>query len=168
MRMARNEAHNEFFDEDADAGAAVKFRPPKRESDEIDMTPMIDCVFLLLIFFLVGSIPDLTTAVELAPVRDGAAADPNKSVIVTIADRQSPGPALVYLADGKTGEPLPDEPAAQQAAVTDAVRKGFQEGKTSVLVKAERTVKQREVVQVATAAGKVEGIRLFLAVFEIR
>jgi biopolymer transport protein ExbD len=33
--------------------AAVKFQAKGGTDDEIDMTPMIDCVFLLLIFFLV-------------------------------------------------------------------------------------------------------------------
>ncbi len=164
--MSQPHPQNEFIDEAE--GASVRFRAPKRESDEIDMTPMIDCVFLLLIFFLVGSIPDLKTAVELAPARHGAAADPSASTIITIADRGGKVPAAVYLADGKVGAPLPDDPAAQQAAITAAVRKGFQEGKTNVLVKAERTVKHRDVSRAAVAAGQVEGIKLFLAVFEIR
>jgi len=146
----------------------VTFRPPRREGEEIDMTPMIDCVFLLLIFFLVGSIPDLQTAVELPPARYGSGADPASSVIITIADRGGPGSALVYLADGKIGTPLPDDPKAQQAAITAAVRQGYQEGKSSVIVKAERSIKHREVSRVAAAAGQVEGIRLYLAVFEIR
>jgi biopolymer transport protein ExbD len=164
--VANNDTWNESFDEFD--GSAVVFRRPKREADEVDMTPMIDCVFLLLIFFLVGTIPDVKTAVELAPARYGTGADPHTSTIVTIADRGSPGPALVYLADGKIGAPLPDDPKVQQAAVTAAVKKGSLEGKTSVLVKAERSVKHREVSRVATAAGAVEGIRLYLAVFEIR
>lgn len=149
-------------------GAAIRFRRPKREAEGIDMTPMIDCVFLLLVFFLVGSIPDLKTAVELAPARYGTGADPHTSTIVTIADRGSSLPASVYLADGKIGKPLPDDPAAQQAAVTAAVSRGLFQGKTSVLIKAERRVKHRDVSRVATAAGAVEGVRLYLAVFEIR
>lgn len=149
-------------------GGAVAFRRPRREEAEIDMTPMIDCVFLLLIFFLVGSIPDLKTAVELPPAHFGTATDPHTATIVTVADRGSSGPAMVYLADGKIGAPLPDEPAAQQAAVKAAVKRGFDEGKTTVLIKAERSVKHRDVSRVAAAVGQMEGIRLFLAVFESR
>ena len=164
--MADNLAWNEPFT--TSDGGAIVFRPPKRQIEGIDMTPMIDCVFLLLVFFLVGSIPDLKTTVELAPARYGAGTDPHTATIVTIADRGSPGPALVYLADGKIGAPLPDDPTAQQAAVTAAVQDGFFKGKRDVLVKAERSVKHREVSRVAIAAGQVEGIRLYLAVFEIR
>ncbi len=164
--MAENDAWNEPFAEHE--GGAIHFRPPKLEGEEIDMTPMIDCVFLLLIFFLVGSVPDLQTAVELAPARYGTGTDPNTATIVTVADRGSSGPALIYLADGKIGAPLPDDPAAQQAAVASAVRKGFRNGKTGVLVKAERSVKHREVSRVAAAAGQVEGVKLYLAVFEIK
>lgn len=41
------------------------------EDSELDMTPMIDCVFLLLIFFTVTSRPDQATSVELPPARYG-------------------------------------------------------------------------------------------------
>ena len=129
------------------------------------MTPMIDCVFLLLIFFLISSIPDVNTAVELAPARYGKGADPSTAVFVTIADSGGKS-ADVYLADGKIGASLTKDPKAQEAAVSAAVREGFKNGKSSVIIKAERSVKHKEVSRVATAASLVEGIQLYLAVFE--
>jgi len=164
--MVDHSTQNETFAEEE--GYAVQFRPPRRGDEDVDMTPMIDCVFLLLIFFLVGSTPDLKTSVELAPARHGTGTSSHNATIITIANRGAPGPGLVYLADGKIGTPLPDDPAEQEAALTKAVRQGFHNGKTSVLVKAERSVKHREVSRVANAAGQVEGIQLFLAVFEIK
>ncbi len=162
--MAHNDAWDKPFAED-DSGATVQFRPPPQQEAEVDMTPMIDCVFLLLIFFLISSIPDVNTAVELAPARYGKGADPSTAVFVTIADSGGKS-ADIYLADGKIGSPLPKDPKAQEAAVLAAVRKGFQDGKSSVIIKAERSVKHKEVSRVATAASLVEGIQLYLAVFE--
>jgi len=164
--MAHQDAWDRPFAEESEG--AVQFRPPQRQEGDIDMTPMIDCVFLLLIFFLVGSIPDIKTAVELAPARYGKGADPSTAVFVTIAEGGAKS-ADVYLADGKIGAPLPNDPKAQQAAVTAAVEEGLQRGKSSVIIKAERSVKHREVARVASAAALAsENIHLYLAVFEIK
>jgi biopolymer transport protein ExbD len=138
-----------------------------QHSAEMDITPMIDITFLLLIFFLVASTADPTKAVNLPPARHGAAVNPRTSVIITVAEGEPQGPARVYLGDGKSGAPLPDDPATQDALITRAVRAGLAEGRSTVLIKAERGVKHREVSRVATAAAEVEGIRLYLGVLEV-
>ncbi|MHB1037179.1 MAG: biopolymer transporter ExbD [Pirellulales bacterium] len=143
-------------------------RRPLRQATDIDMTPMIDLTFLLLIFFLVGSRPDMQTAVELPPARYGKGVSPRTSVIVTLAERGGPGPALVYLADGKVGTPLSADPVIEESAIVKAVEQGLREGKPTVLIKAEKGVRHREVARVAEAASRVEGIKLHLAVFEVQ
>jgi biopolymer transport protein ExbD len=148
-------------------GESVVLRRPQRDSAEIDMTPMIDCVFLLLIFFLVGSTPDLQTAVELPAAQFGTGVSPQTSVIITVAESEGTGPAQVYLADGKVGSPLPNVPAEQEAAVTEAVENGFREGRATVLIKGEKRVRHREVSRIAAAAARVEGVKLHVAVFEL-
>lgn len=161
--MAHNDAWDKPFSAD-DEGGSVQFRPPLKSDDEVDMTPMIDCVFLLLIFFLVSSIPDTNTAVKLPPARHGAAADPNIAVFVTVADAGiNPD---VYLADGKIGDPLPKDPKAQEAAIEKAIRDGHQNGKTNVIVKAEKSVKYKEILRISKASAKLEGMKLYLAIFE--
>jgi biopolymer transport protein ExbD len=124
-------------------------------------------VFLLLIFFLVASIPDETTAVQLPPARHGKVVNPRTAVILTVAEGGGPRGASVYLGDGKVGTVL-----RRDKEITNAVRERFDEGKSSVLIKAERGVKHREVSRVAAAATaaaaeKSRGIRLHLAVLEI-
>jgi biopolymer transport protein ExbD len=139
------------------------------EDSELDMTPMIDCVFLLLIFFTVTSKADQITSVELPPARHGKGVSEQSSVIITIAQREGNRPAAVYLANGMVGSPLPDDPKEMEAAVIAAVEKGFlQEAKTAVLLKAARLVKERDVSAVAKAVGKadVEDVKLHIAVFE--
>lgn len=161
--MAQKDAWDKPFSADDEDGS-VQFRPPMKSDDEVDMTPMIDCVFLLLIFFIVSSIPDTKTAVSLAPARHGTAADPSIAVFVTVADGGvTPD---IYLADGKIGDPLPKDPKLQEAAIEKAIREGHQQGKTNVIVKAEKSVKHRDVLRVSKASAKLEGMKLYLAVFE--
>jgi len=138
----------------------------RQSAEELDMTPMIDCVFLLLIFFVMGVIPDMQTEVELPPARHGGAADPRQSVFITVADRGGPGAARVYLADGKVGAPLPDDPQVQHAAIVQAVQAARHQGKTSVILKAERSVRHAEVSRVAEAASQSPHMKLYLAVLE--
>lgn len=49
-----------------------------REDDEMDLTPMVDVTFLLLIFFMVTAAFALQKALEVPPVSDEAA--PNQTV----------------------------------------------------------------------------------------
>jgi len=163
--MSDSTAWNELDVEEATG--AILPRRPVRDTADLDITPMIDITFLLLIFFLVASIPDAQTAVELPPAHYGGSVNRRTSVIITVAERGGPGPPLVYLAEGKVGSPLPDDPDRQEAEIVDAVERGYADGKPSVLVAAERGVKHREVARVAAAAGRVEGIKLHLAVLEV-
>ncbi|OHB70753.1 MAG: hypothetical protein A2V70_11830 [Planctomycetes bacterium RBG_13_63_9] len=163
--MADEWAASEAFVEE-DLGPVIARRSVKDTAD-LDITPMIDITFLLLIFFLVASTPDVETAVELPPARHGKGVNQQDSVIITVAERGGPGSALVYLADGTIGSPLPDDPEVQRQMITEAVQQGFHEGKENVLVKAEKGVLHREVSRVAAAAGEVEDIHLHLAVFEV-
>ena len=144
-------------------------RRPMKDTADLDITPMIDCVFLLLIFFLVSSTPDQNTAIELPPARHGGGVSMQSSVIITVSEREGDLPAEVYLADGTKGAPLPDDPKQQEAAIVEAVTAGFMSGeKSSVLIKASRKVKHKYVSQVAIAVGKaeVEDAKLHIAVFE--
>ena len=163
--MADDQAWDEPFDEE-EAGPVLP-RRPVRDTAEMDITPMIDITFLLLIFFLVCSTANVQTAVELPPARHGTGVNDRTSVILTVADRGGAGPALVYLADGKKGKPLPDDEDLQKAEITEAVERGLQQGKSTVLIKAERGVKHGDVWRVESAAGRVEGVKLHVAVYEV-
>ena len=101
-------------------------RRPVSDTAEMDITPMIDITFLLLIFFLVCSTASVQTAVELPPARHGTGVSDRTSVVLTVADRGGAGPARVYLADGKKGKPLPDDEDLQAAEITQAVEQGCQ------------------------------------------
>ena len=158
----RNET---VFEEDL---GPVLPRKPVKDSAEMDITPMIDITFLLLIFFLVCSTMDQQSAVELPPARHGSGVDEKSSVIITVEPRGAGRPAAVYLGDGTVGTPLDDDHTAQEKAIYDEVEEGLMAGKPNVLIKAAMGVKHGEVSRVAAAAASVEGIRLHMAVFEIQ
>ncbi|MCA9101876.1 MAG: biopolymer transporter ExbD [Pirellulales bacterium] len=151
---------------DEEDEAILHPRRPLQQEEELDITPMIDVTFLLLIFFLVCSIPDAQTSVELPTAEYGTGVVAKRAVIITVADVEGTGKVEVYLADGKEGEPLPDDDAIQAAAIQQAVEAGQLEGKNDVLIKAARTVRHRDVSRIASAATQVENVTLNYAVLE--
>jgi len=138
-----------------------------REEVEMDITPMIDITFLLLIFFLVCSTPDQQSSIELPTARHGKGVGERDSVIITLSD-EGVDSAPVYLADGKIeSERLPDDLDQQKEMIRLAVDQGRrEEGKESVLIKADRNVASREVSRVIKAVSAVEGTKIHLAVLE--
>jgi hypothetical protein len=89
-----------------------------------------------------------------------------QSVIITVADVDGQGEIAVYLADGKLGDPLPNDEDAQAAAIRQAVEEGQLEGKNDVLIKAARSVRHRDVSRVSSAATGIENVTLNYAVLE--
>jgi biopolymer transport protein ExbD len=143
---------------------------PKRRmkaDTEMDMTPMIDCTFLLLVFFVVGAKIDPDTAVQLPPARYGTGVDPTKAVVISIAQPAGATEPQVFLADSKDATPLPADADAQAAEIKAAVEAGVIDGRTNILIKAERGVKHREVARIAAAASQYEGVTLNVAVMEV-
>src|ERR1700759_870543 len=116
---------NEFeahYDPHADPDEPpIKRRKAQVEDTEMDITPMIDCTFLLLIFFTVTSSPDAQTALNLAPAKHGVRGSIQYSVIFSGPDAGEGKPAEVYLADGKVGQPLSGTPAEQEVLIRQAV-----------------------------------------------
>ncbi len=159
----------DFDDADFDEDGPVLPRKPMQDSADMDITPMIDIVFLLLIFFLVSSTPDKNTAVELPPARYGVGVSEKNSVVITIAQPQGSGKTAIYLADGRVGKPLPDAAAEKTAAIVAAVEEGFfRQSKSQVLIKAGGKVKRKEVyaVEIAVRKADVEGLKIYHGVYE--
>ena len=76
----------------------LRSRPPNTDA-ELDITPMIDIVFLLLIFFLVSSKMNAEQAVDLPKARHGSVIAGKESVII-LMKRGSGDQAQVQKADG--------------------------------------------------------------------
>ena len=144
-------------------------RRTSTEDAEMDITPMIDITFLLLIFFLVASKMDTAGDVTLPPANNGVAVSVDDSVIITV-EAGPDGKGRVYKGDNKDGSNLivgDDETQAEAiAAYVDEVMLG--EAKQHVLIKAAKDVKHKVVNAVAKAVGKstAEFETLHVAVLE--
>ena len=87
----------------------MNFRQLRRPEVSINLTPLIDVVFLLLIFFMVStSFSELTQLVVDLPEADGSPATTDKSLILT-----------VDVAGNMTldGEPVPNDARGLSAAM---------------------------------------------------
>lgn len=158
------EDHQGWNVEQADASPLLHQRT-REEDAEMDITPMIDITFLLLIFFLVCSLPDQQTAIELPDARHGKGVGERDSVIITLS-AEGVESAPIYLADGKVGDTLPEDPEIQKQLIREAVERGRIELKENVLIKADRNVAYRDVAKVIKAVSSVEGSKIHLAVLE--
>jgi biopolymer transport protein ExbD len=162
--MSTGQAPTEI--DDAGEGRVLPRRRLKVDNT-LDITPMIDVTFLLLIFFIVAGRPDVQAAVKLPAAEYGVGVSRKESMVISVADGDRPGTAAVYLADGKVGEPLAGDAASQEAQIRAAVQSAVRGGTTEVLIKGDKGVRHFEIARVLRAAG-VAGVRLNLAVAEMR
>lgn len=133
--------------------------PRKRRKDEadIDITPMIDIVFLLLAFFVIVSKMDPAAAVKMPKARYGESVPDGSCVFMVVAETNKESP-LVYLGKAKTeGEELKGAPEDISDKITEYVAKELKSSadKTTIMIKAERKVKSRHVAMVKDAVSKV-------------
>lgn len=129
-----------------------------------DITAMIDLVFMMNIFFLVTTVGASMAEIDLPTARHCAPADRDMSVIVTILASPDRGPGRVFLEDTPEGRPL--ELAQQERSIREAVEAGVRAKKNTVLIKAEKSVRLRDVARVGTVANSVPGIELKVSVIE--
>lgn len=131
----------------------------KRRLDdtEMDITPMIDIVFLLLIFFLVASKMDESASVRLPPARYGKAIAEDNSIVVLV--RKGSGDQVIV--SRRDGRAFSADLAQQEEEIGKYVDAGmtgsppFDRPLQEIIVKAERDVKEGVVNRVAQAIGKV-------------
>jgi biopolymer transport protein ExbD len=150
----------------------ITLRRRRRVDDEMDITPMIDITFLLLIFFLVAAKLESPASIDLPPARYGKPVV-GKNAVALLVTRG--GGQRVVVTTGHDERIPPRDLLAQEERITEYVRKGlagrppFESPKDHVLIKAERTVRTGEVNRVFKAAGKArEGQQLHIAVLEVR
>jgi biopolymer transport protein ExbD len=133
-----------------------------RADAEMDITPMIDMVFLLLIFFLVASKIDQATSVKLPPARRGIAVAQENAIVVII--KKGPGESVVVAR--RDGTPFAANLATQDEEIGAYVEAGlagmapFERPMDTIIVKAEGNVKEGDVARVAQAIGRVTDTQL--------
>ncbi|MCU0961592.1 MAG: biopolymer transporter ExbD [Pirellulaceae bacterium] len=124
---------------------------------EMDITPMIDMVFLLLIFFLVASKIDQATSVKLPPARRALAVAQETAIIVLVKK----GADNAVVVARRDGSPFAADLTTQETEIAAYVEAGltgsppFERPMDSIIIKAEGNVREGEVARVAQAIGRV-------------
>jgi biopolymer transport protein TolR len=139
--------------------AGFKKKKSSKDEAELDITPMIDVTFLLLIFFMVTSTMDDQKPVNVPPAVHGVGAETNSATIVSILADPGGGPARVIMGDGSAGEEAPN-----LELVRRYVQAGFNDGKELCIVKAERDVKEGKVQEVLKILAEIDGLRFAVGV----
>lgn len=141
------------------------FQPrPRGDDDELDITPMIDITFLLLIFFLVTSKMNDPAPVDLPKARHGSVVAGKEAAII-VMKRGSGDQAEVTRAEGA---PFSIDTEQQNAEIAEYVRNELDAGKKRVILRAEGAVRQGEIGRVSEAIAESldEGMMISIAIAE--
>ncbi len=130
-----------------------KSKRVQTDDEDLDITPMIDVTFLLLIFFMVTSNMKQAATVNIPRAKHGESVLTSQATTVTLF--ATDGDPEVYLSDGrKENGPVGME------EVTKFVEEGVADGKTYVIIKADKDLPSGFVEEVARAANEVEDAEL--------
>jgi biopolymer transport protein ExbD len=151
------------------ASKSLLKRKRSMEEAEMDITPMIDCTFLLLIFFLVTSKMKPELPVDLPKAKHGAVVVEQSSIILTMA--KAGESVAVYRGNSTAPADLIEgaNPLEQEDLVAQYVEEESRRSsppKKNVIIKAERGLKHREVSRIQRAAGRAEVEQLYVAILE--
>lgn len=151
------------------ASKSLLKRKRSLEEAEMDITPMIDCTFLLLIFFLVTSRMSPDRVVELPKAKHGTVVVEQSSIILTVAQEGE----TVFVYRGNSTAPQDRIEGANPIEQEDLVAQYVEEEssrssppKRQVIIKAGRGIKHREVSRIQRAAGRADVDQLYVAVVD--
>jgi biopolymer transport protein ExbD len=138
--------------ESAEQQWGTKVRKPL-EAD-IDVTPLVDCVFLLLAFFMMTSPMKGNPDRNLPTAIHGVGINPNGATMIRIEESE-PSPRI-FLDNRESGV---DD-------IHSFVEEGLRKGHSVVVIKADRKVPCGLVQKVAKAIASVEGARFCIGVLD--
>jgi biopolymer transport protein ExbD len=128
----------------------------KLEETEMDITPMIDITFLLLIFFIVASKMDTPASAELPNAVANKPVMADKAIVINI---HKEGTRVIVSAPATATEKsrvFSSDPDTQSTEITEHVNKFVQQDeKRQVLLQASGLVKHKDISRVGQAIGKV-------------
>ncbi|MCA9105306.1 MAG: biopolymer transporter ExbD [Planctomycetales bacterium] len=131
------------------------------EEPKMDITPMIDVTFLLLIFFIVASRPDPNRIINAPQAKFGESIVESNACIILLVDTGNPDLPDIHLGPSKAANKLTGAEEEMEQAIIDYVSQTL-DGKRikHVLIKAEKDVRYKHVHFVYAAAG--DGLRAWL------
>ena len=125
----------------------------KRDEEEMDITPMIDVTFLLLIFFVVCSTMDPVKIGEIPDAENGSPVSAKESAVIFV---KAAGPDKVTLLRADGSEFSKDE-ATQESQIVDYItkelEKSIEANKNQVMIMGDAQIKVMEVTRVQKIIG---------------
>jgi biopolymer transport protein ExbD len=144
---------------DFDDGGGVRLRKAQTEFDDMDLTPMVDVTFLLLIFFMITAAFSLTKTIEVPPP------DPEQQgaqQTQTLEDLEKN--SIMVRVDGQNAIFVEDEPVGDPGRLVDVLTdKRSSEDKHELILQADAQALHETVVLVLDAANEVQFTRIRLA-----
>ncbi len=157
-------ASNPLLDSGPDANPLVKRRPIHDEA-RFDITAMIDLVVMMNIFFLVTTVTAALAEMDLPTAKHVAPADRDTAIIFSITADPHGGPGELTIDEGNERISL-DNLEVHERKIREAVEAAVRANRSTVLIKAEKKVRLREVSRVGAIAVAVPGTDLKLVVIE--
>ncbi len=136
----------------------------KEPDSELDITPMIDIVFLLLIFFVVTSKMQPQQVTDLPKARHGEGIASKQWIVLNV--KRGPGDAADI--SRKDGSSFSSDKEEQAQQIEDYVKAGLDEGLKLVVIRAEGSVRTGDISRIRTAvsAALEDGQEINIAVQE--
>ena len=156
---SQNAAAGRAAQTDFDEDEGLALRSPETEFEQMDLTPMVDVTFLLLIFFMITASFSLQKTIQVPPP------DPEKEgATLTVQEiKEIFDKSIKIEIDERNNIIIDDEPLSDPASLVEAIRKRMRdEGKTELVLAANYRTVHETVVTVVDAAHEVgmEKIRL--------
>ncbi len=159
-------AHSALSASALDDDNPLTARKPFHDEAHFDITAMIDLVFMMNIFFLVTTVGAALAEIDLPAARHCSPSDHDAAVVFTMTGGGDRGPVQVYLGDSASGQPLTD-PGILEKQARDLIEEASRQRKTVVLIKAEKSVRLRDVARIGRIAASVPGMELKVSVVEM-
>ena len=135
----------------------MKFRKERKESVGVNLTPLIDVVFLLLIFFMVSTSFTRETQLQIdLPEADGQTADSDNDVMTLLVNRGG-----TYAINGQVLATSDKE--TLQEGLKLAAEGDFQQG---LLIVADANATHQSVVTAMDVAGRLGFVNLRISTQE--
>lgn len=144
-----------------DSAEAWSARPRSQSEAELDITPMIDVTFLLLIFFMVTSTMQGNPDRDLPRAEHGLGIEKAGAMIFLVKASEAGG-SIESVVQSEEGVVLTLEEV--RARVDDAVRAN----RPTVIIKGDGQATTAAVLEVAQTVSSVEGAVFFLGVRDKR
>lgn len=145
-------------------GGGIRPSKPKKDDAEFDITAMIDLVFMMNIYFMVTALASAMGEMDLPPSERAVAADRDGAVIITMTLSPDGKSSNVFLGETERGAAVPK--GNVDSIIQQAVTTMLEQGKKTVLIKAEKRIPHEDVARVARAASEGGDVQVYFAVVE--